>query len=174
MTALAQIKKDALLAEIAGTRQKILAAAAEIPPVLRFESFVGKWNVMDLLAHMAGWDDANREALDAVRAGQLPEFYRHAERNWVTFNDLLVSKYRENDFDALTAKVRATHRQLLEALEAVPAEDFTRDFGVRFRKYKVTIDRLLRAELHDEKEHLAQINRAAAITRDVKQEEGRK
>lgn len=173
MTALAQIKKDALLAEIAATREKILAAAAEIPPVLRFESFVGKWNVMDLLAHLAGWDDANRQALDAVRAGQLPEFYRYAERNWVAFNDMLVAKYRENDFEALTARVRDTNRALLAALETVPAEDFTRDFQVRFRKYKVTIDRLLRAELHDEKEHLAQVSRAAALTRDVKREGAR-
>src|SRR5574340_880043 len=170
MAGLAQVKKDALLAEMTVTRQKILAAAAEIPPELRFESFVGKWSVLDLLAHMAGWDDANRQAVGAVLAGQLPDFYKYAERNWVTFNDMLVSKYRVHDFDLMTEKARETQQALLAVLQAVPAEDFYRDYNVRFRKYKVTIDRLLRAELHDEKEHLAQINRAAAIGRSIKRD----
>ncbi|MHB8194439.1 MAG: DinB family protein [Bellilinea sp.] len=168
MSSLAEIKKKALLAEMVSTRQDILAAAAEIPAVLRFESFVGHWNVMDLLAHMTGWDDANRQAVDAVRSGQLPAFYQYAERNWVTFNDKLVAEYRSNDLDALSAGVRETQRQLIAVLEAVPADDFDRDFKVRFRKYKVTISRLLRAELQDEKQHLTQINRAAALTRGVK------
>jgi len=168
MSSLAEIKKKALLAEMVSTRQEILAAAAEIPAVLRFESFVGHWNVLDLLAHMAGWDDANRQAVDEVRSGQLPAFYQYAERNWVTFNEKLVAEYRLNDLDALSARVRDTQLQLIAVLEAVPAEDFDRDFKVRFRKYKVTISRLLRAELQDEKQHLAQIKRAAALTRGLK------
>lgn len=168
MSSLAEIKKKALLAEMASTRQEILAAAAEIPGVLRTESFVGQWNVLDLLAHMAGWDDANRQAVDEVRSGQLPAFYQYAERNWVTFNEKLVAEYRLNDLDALSARLRQTQLQLIAVLEAVPAEDFDRDFKVRFRKYKVTISRLLRAELQDEKQHLAQIKRAAALTRGVK------
>lgn len=168
MGKMAQIKKDALLQEMVSVRRQLVDAAAEIPVVLRKESFVGHWNIFDLLAHLAGWDDANRQAVDALRAGQLPDFYQYAERNWVTFNEKLVAEYRLNDLDALSARVRETQRQLVAVLEGVPAEDFDRDFKVRFRKYKVTISRLLRAELQDEKQHLAQINRAAALTRGLK------
>jgi hypothetical protein len=47
---------------------------------------------------------------------------------------------------------------LIEYLETVPAEAFEKDFGVRSgRGARVTIARLLQAELEDEQEHLRQI-----------------
>lgn len=164
MASLAQLKKTALIADIVATRQDILAAAAEVPPVLRSKVFLGSWSLLDLLAHLAGWDDANRQAVEAVRSGQLPDFYAYAERNWTTFNAKLVSEYRLDNFDALAERVRNTQQQLLTALEDVPADDFDRDFKVRFKNYKVTISRLLRAELQDEKVHLSQIRQINLLT----------
>jgi hypothetical protein len=38
-----------------------------------------------------------------------------------------------------------------------PAEEFDRDSGVRYKRYKVTIARLLQAETRDEKTHHKQI-----------------
>jgi hypothetical protein len=46
---------------------------------------------------------------------------------------------------------------LLEFLNTIPAENFNKDFGVRFRGYRVTIQRLLEAEQKDEETHLQQI-----------------
>jgi hypothetical protein len=46
---------------------------------------------------------------------------------------------------------------LLDFLAIIPPEKFNKDFGVRFRGYKVTVQRLLEAELEDEKTHLQQI-----------------
>jgi hypothetical protein len=52
---------------------------------------------------------------------------------------------------------------LIEYLETVPAEAFEGDFGVRSgRGTKVTIARLLEAELKDGQEHLEQIRAFAA------------
>ena len=165
MGALAQFKKNALIADMVDTRVKILDAAQKVPPPLRTEVFLGTWSLLDLLAHLAGWDDANRQAVDAVRAGQLPAFYEYAEPGWHSFNVKLVAEYRLDDLDALVERLRGTQQRLVDLLEAVPAEDFDRDYQVRFRKYKVTLSRLLRAELKDEKEHLAQIRQIANLTR---------
>lgn len=164
MGPLAQFKKSALIADMTATRRDILTAAAEVPPALRDKVFLGSWSLLDLLAHLAGWDDANRQAVEALRGGQLPAFYEYAERSWATFNAKLVSEYRVDDFDALTRRVRDCQQQLLDVLEALPPEDFDRDFGVRFKKYKVTISRLLRAELQDEKQHLQQIRQISSLT----------
>ena len=161
---MAQIKRNALIADILATRREILAAAAEIPPELRSKTFLGSWSLLDLLAHLAGWDDANRQAVEAVRSGQLPAFYEFAERSWTTFNAKLVKEYRLDDFDALVERVHSCQQQLVDVLEAVPADDFDRDFKVRFNRYKVTISRLLRAELGDEKVHLSQIRQLSALT----------
>ncbi len=165
MGALAQFKKNALIADMVDTRAKILEAAKMVPPPLRTEVFLGSWSLLDLLAHLAGWDDANRQAVEAVRAGQLPAFYEYAERDWHSFNAKLVAEYRLDDFDALVERVRSTQHRLVELLDAVPVEDFDRDYQVRFRKYKVTLSRLLRAELKDEKEHLTQIKQIANLIR---------
>ncbi len=130
---MAQIKRNALIADILATRREILAAAAEIPPELRSKTFLGSWSLLDLLAHLAGWDDANRQAVEAVRSGQLPAFYEFAERSWTTFNAKLVKEYRLDDFDALVERVHSCQQQLVDLLEAVPADDFDRDFKVRFQ-----------------------------------------
>ena len=164
MGPLAQIKKDALIADMLDTRRRILEAAADVPPALRDKVFLGTWSLLDLLAHLAGWDDANRQAVDAVRSGQLPAFYEFAERSWATFNARLVNEYRVDDFDALVQRVRACQQQLVDVLQALPADDFDRDYQVRFKKYKVTISRLLRAELGDEKVHLSQIRQLNLLT----------
>lgn len=159
-----QSKKEKLLEELIRTREQILTCASAVPLEQRSIPLLDRWSILDLLAHLAGWDDANRQAVQAVRTGQLPAFYEFAERNWVTFNDKLVAQYRLDDLDALIERVRGTQRSLLEVLSAIPAEDFEHDFKVRFRGYKVMIGRLLQAELSDEKEHLQQVRSIAGLS----------
>ena len=154
-----QSKKEKLLEELISTREQILTCASAVPLEQRSIPLLDRWSILDLLAHLAGWDHANRQAVQAVRTGQLPAFYEFAERNWVTFNDRLVAQYRLDDLDVLIERVRGTQRSLLEVLSAIPAEDFEHDFKVRFRGYKVMIGRLMQAELRDEKEHLRQVLR---------------
>jgi hypothetical protein len=54
-------------------------------------------------------------------------------------------------------RVRASYAQLLTALQSVAPADFGKDFGVRFRGYRVTIRRLMEAEMKDEQVHCSQI-----------------
>jgi len=160
----AQSKKDKLLEELITTREQILTCASAVPLAQISIPMLDRWSILDLLAHLAGWDDANRQAVQAVLTGQLPAFYVYAEKNWVTFNDRLVAQYRLDDLAALIERVRGTQRSLLEVLTAIPAEAFEQDFKVRFRGYKVMIGRLLQAELRDEKEHLQQVRSIAGLT----------
>jgi len=53
--------------------------------------------------------------------------------------------------------VNNSQRKLPEYLQSILPEHFTRDFGVRFRGYKVTIQRLLEAEVRDEQVYCQQI-----------------
>lgn len=119
--------------------------------------FLGTWSVKDLLAHLAGWDFANLEAVEAVLAGRLPAFYAYRDPDWRTYNAMLVARYRRGMLTEMIEQARDSHRQLLDFLQSIPAESLGRDFGVRFRGYKVTIQRLLTAEHGDEMTHLQQI-----------------
>lgn len=176
MTAKALAKKDEIISGLAQTRQAIVDAAAALDPAQQDEVFLGVWSVKDLLAHLAGWDFANLEAAQAVLRGELPAFYAHHGRDWQTYNAQLVAQYRRDDFVELLSSVRDSHHNLIDFLQTIPAAEFDKDRGVRFRGYKVTIARLLQAETKDEKTHHQQIevfkSGQASVANSITKEEG--
>lgn len=157
----AQARKDEIASALIQARRKILDAAYTLPPEKQEKVFLGVWSVKDLLAHLIGWDYTNVEAVKSILEGELPEFYAHRDRDWQTYNSMLVERYKKEDFNELLYAVEASQRALMGLLEAVPAEEFDQDRGVRFKRYKVTIARLLQAEADDEEEHYRQIKEFA-------------
>jgi len=108
-----QAKKDRLIAELVETRRAILAAAGSLSPTRQDEVFLGHWSLKDLLAHLAGWDDANVEAIQALLEGRLPPFYEHRDRDWMSFNARLVAEYGRQDFADLVSVLENSHEQLI-------------------------------------------------------------
>ena len=104
-----------------------------------------------------GWDYTNIEATKSILTGELPEFYSHHDRDWARYNALLVERHKTEDYAELLHSVEASHRALVDLLATVPADEFEKDRGVRYKRYKVTIVRLLQAEAEDEEEHYRQI-----------------
>jgi hypothetical protein len=153
----AQVKKDNIIAGLIEVRKNILDAASSLSPTQQDEVFLGVWSVKDLLAHLVGWDFANLESAKEIPAGKLPGFYSHYDHDWRSFNARLVAEHKKDDFADLISTIENSHRQLVDFLKTVPAEEFDKDRGVRFKGYKVTTARTLEAEIKDEKEHCAQI-----------------
>lgn len=149
--------KDELLFALKAVREAILAESLPLPAEARERVFLGTWSSMDLLAHLAGWDFTNLQAARDILDGLLPEFYEYHDRDWKTYNAMLVAKYKRDDFAEQIALARDTQGQLLDFLQNLPAEDLKRDTGVRAKGIKVTIARLLQAELEDEKTHFEQV-----------------
>jgi hypothetical protein len=160
--------KNEVLQAMREVREKILAAAAALPTEKREGVFLGVWGVKELLAHLAGWDYANREAAEAVLAETLPAFYTHYDKDWKTYNALLVAQYRRDDLLKQIVLVREAHQELVAYLERISPSDFVKDTGVRFHGWRVTIERLLRAEISDEEKHLAQVEAWAIVSLDPK------
>jgi hypothetical protein len=157
MSVKAQIKKEQVIRELQETRQSLLAEIDVLSAKDRNVIFLGIWSVKDLLAHLAGWDYANLDAAKSVVAGRLPAFYEHRDRDWQTYNAMLVKKYKRNNFRELLATLKKSQKKLVAYVQTIPPEDFNRDFGVRFRGYKVTIQRLLEADIKDVQIHHQQI-----------------
>ncbi len=157
MNTKAQAKKEQLLAELRETRSSILKEASVLSAEKQDMIFLGIWSVKDLLAHLAGWDYTNLDAIKAVLAGRLPSFYEHRDRDWQTYNAMLVAKYKRDSLKELLALVENSQQELIEFLQSVTPESFSKDFGVRFRGYKVTIQRLLEADIKDVQVHCQQI-----------------
>jgi uncharacterized damage-inducible protein DinB len=157
MSTQAQTKKEQIISGLIDTRNRILDTASELSPVEQDQVFLGIWSVKDLLAHLVGWDYANLEAAGAVLEGELPGFYAYENRDWITYNARLVAEHKREDFEELIASAKASHHKLISFLQTIPAEEFERDRNVRFQRYKVTILRLLQAEMEDEERHYEQI-----------------
>jgi hypothetical protein len=150
--------KEDLLHTFHENRAAILACARTWPPDKVGEVFLGEWSLLDLLAHMSGWDEANRAAVSAVQAGRLPEFYAHKDPDWRTFNAELVRKYRQPSLPQQINLVNQTLDQLETCLSQVDAVAFFKDYGVRYRGYKVIISRLVESDMKDVRVHLEQMN----------------
>ena len=161
MSPKAQVK-DVIIAELIEARACILAAASALPGERQDEVFLGVWSVKDLLAHLVGWDITNVEAVKEILAGKKPGFYARYDRGWKTYNAELVARYKRDDFAELLSSVEESHRELVEFLGTIPAEEFERDRGLRAGRYKVTIARLLQAEASDEQKHCTQIREFGA------------
>jgi len=152
-----QRKKDDIISALTEARRKILHEAYTLPREKQGEVFLGEWSVRDLLAHLVGWDYANMAATKAILAGELPDFYSHHDRDWASYNALLVERHKTEDYAELLHSAEASHRALVDLLATVPEDEFERDTGVRYKRLKVTIARLLQAEAEDEEEHFQQI-----------------
>jgi hypothetical protein len=90
-------------------------------------------------------------------SGKLPGFYDHHDRDWRTYNAMLVSKYKRGSINEQIDLLQSSQHKLIEFLETIPPEAFNKDFGVRFRGYKVTVQRLLEADTKDVQMHCKQI-----------------
>ena len=157
MSSIAQAKKDALIGNLVEARKNILNAASALPAKQRDEIFLGNWSVKDLLAHLIGWDYTNTLAVKAILTNKVPVFFSHYDKDWRTYNARLVTQYKLNNFRQLVRAVQKSHRDLITLLQSVPAAEFSKDRGLRSDGYKVTIARILQAELDDERVHHQQI-----------------
>lgn len=150
-----------LFLKLIETRRNILQAAESLPIEQQRQVFLGSWSARELLAHLAGWDITNLEAAQSVMDGKLPGFYEYVDKDWQTYNAVLVERYGRETFVDQILLAQQTHQQLMDYLAALPAVELWKDRGVRARGWKVTIGRLLEAELGDEEVHLHQIREFA-------------
>ncbi len=157
MNTKAQAEKEWGISEMQRVRSELMTEVAALSRKERDTVFLGIWSVRDLLAHLAGWDYANLDAAKSILAGKLPSFYEQKDRDWQTYNAMLVKKYKRNTFRELLATLKSSQKKLINYLQTIPPEHFNKDFGVRFRGYKVTIQRLLEADVKDVQIHHQQI-----------------
>lgn len=150
-------KKDQLLTGLLQVRKEILREAGQFHPGEELIPFVGVWSLLDLLAHLAGWDVTNRQAAQEVLEREVPKFYSFHNKDWANYNAILVSEYGRPTLAEALAAVEQTHQELMDFLTALPPKALFSDFGVRVGSYRIIISRLLEAERKDEIRHLQQI-----------------
>ena len=151
--------KATLIGNFNNARLSILKAAISMPADRVDEAFVGSWGILELLAHLRGWDLTNIQAVKDILSGKVPDFYAESDKDWASYNAKLVSQHRQADLESMIASVDSSRSDLVALLNQLDAKDIFGDHGVRRGSYKVTIARLIEADIKDGIEHLDQIRR---------------
>lgn len=151
-----------MLGSFAEVRRLILEECASFASEYVTRKFIGSWDVLDLLAHLRGWDFTNLQSARDILQGRLPDFYGHYDKDWASYNALLVKQHRRATLTDMVQAVQESHAELLQYLEQLSPSQLLNDQGVRHGNYKVIISRLIEAETRDERRHLEQIRRFRA------------
>ena len=150
-------KKKTLLNELSQVRKDILIAARQFDPRQQEMVFIGSWSLLDLLAHLVGWDHTNKLAAQEIIRGKAPSFYGHYDKGWVSYNATLVSRHKKETIREMIRCAESSHEELIRYLNGLSPDVIFEDHGIRRGRYKVIISRLLEAEKEDEIRHLEQI-----------------
>jgi hypothetical protein len=151
-------RKQEIVTGLIEARRHILDAISDLPSDKQDEVFLGTWSIKDLLAHLAGWDFTNIEAVTDIRAGQPPRVFQHWDPEWAVYNAELVRKYKHDNFIELLDSIQQSHAALIEFVQAVPDEDIEKDYGIRSPGGRnITVEWFLQFEIEDEGRHYQQI-----------------
>jgi hypothetical protein len=148
-----------LIDELAAAREALVEAIRAVPPERAGEVFLGEWCLLDLMAHLQGWDATNQAAIEEILAGEYPGFFQYFDSNWRSYNQRLVAQYRQADFKGQMAEMEASHRRLVAFLETLPEDMLAKGKARRPNGRSVTIRNLLHAEAQDELEHASQVRK---------------
>jgi hypothetical protein len=152
------VSKASTIAGLIAARERIFSPAQALAAEKLDEIFLGTWSTRDLLAHLVGWDYANIDSVNDIRAGKSPRVFQHWNPDWRSFNAKLVKEYKRADRDEMFRTLRVSHRALIKCLKQVPAGDFEKDFGVRSPRGRIiTIAEHLQSEIDDEVKHYSQL-----------------
>lgn len=158
-------RAHALIRALVDVRAEIIEAVRALGQRGRSAVAIGTWSAEDVVRHLIGWDRTNRLAVGNLRLGRLPAFYARYDRDWASYNAALVRRHRRSRGAQLLRAARRSQRRLVATLASLSEREWARDRGVRFRGTKVTIERLMRVELADERRHLRDLQGVAKARR---------
>jgi uncharacterized protein (TIGR03083 family) len=133
---------------------------AELVSALDDEIFLGplgRWSARDVVAHLIGWNRYTVEGARQIAQGELPFYDVDPGDDFANVNREHVREYPSRVKNDLLAELRASARELSEALSALEPGAWSRDFGVRHKDQTVTIQSTVDDLIVDYGHHAAQI-----------------
>ena len=105
---------------------------------------IGEWSVKDILAHVTIWEEEALKYLPLILAGGRPP--RYVQSGGIdAFNAQKAEQKRHMALSEVLRQLEETHRRLIDYLQSVPEEHFTRE--TRFR-HRLRLDTYSHYPLH--------------------------
>jgi len=90
------------------------------------------WSVRDVIAHVTWWEEEALRHLPLIIAGGRPPRYSVAYGGIDAFNALMAERKRDLALTDILTLQDDTHQRLIDFIQAVPEDQFTRE--TRFRR----------------------------------------
>jgi hypothetical protein len=115
-----------ILAVLAATPRRIASLTEGVgDPLLRRSPAADAWSVSDILAHLRACADVWGKVIMAMISTDHPALRHVSPRSWIRKTD-----YAELDFHASLGAYASQRRDLLAALRALAAEDWSRSAAI--------------------------------------------
>jgi hypothetical protein len=127
------MKKDQLLKRLDkawATLQESYAGLSD--PQLMEPGVMGEWSVKDILAHVTTWEEEALKYLPLILTGGSPPRYTHFG-GIDGFNAQMAEQKRNTALSDILRHLDETHHRLIDYLQSVPEEHFTRETRFRHR-----------------------------------------
>jgi hypothetical protein len=92
----------------------------------------GHWSVKDILAHVTTWEEEALQYLPLIIEGGKPPRYSLQYGGIDAFNAQMTEQKRGLSVSDVLRQLDETHRRLIDYVQSVPEEQFTRE--TRFRR----------------------------------------
>jgi hypothetical protein len=93
----------------------------------------GDWSVKDLIAHVTWWEEEALRHLPLIIAGDRPPRYSVAYGGIDAFNAMMAERKRDMSLSDVLTQQDDTHRLLIDFVQSVPEDQFTRETHFRHR-----------------------------------------
>jgi hypothetical protein len=94
---------------------------------------IGDWSVKDILAHVTWWEEEALKHLPLIVKEGRPPRYSTQYGGIDAFNALMTERKQDLSLAEVLQQQEETHRQLIEYIQSVPEEQFTRETRFRHR-----------------------------------------
>src|SRR5919199_1682272 len=94
---------------------------------------IGDWSVKDILAHVTWWEEEALRHLPLIIKEGRPPRYSTQYGGIDAFNALMTERKQDLSLADVLQQQEETHRQLIEYIQSVPEEQFTRETPFRHR-----------------------------------------
>jgi len=94
---------------------------------------MGDWSVKDILAHVTTWEEEALKHLPLIIKEGRPPRYSTQYGGIDAFNALMMERKQDVSLADVLQQQEETHRRLIDYLQSVPEEQFTRQTRFRHR-----------------------------------------
>ena len=130
-----------------------------------YDSPINNWSTRGILAHFVGWNDYIARGCKEVQQGLEPFYEENAGENCCTVNAAFVEQFAATPREELLRELHASGKRLMDYIASVPAENYTKDFGVRYEGEVVTLSTMIDETIEDYEHHEKQILELAEAQR---------